>query len=83
MNSFQNSEFIQAGLRKSFQDNCSKMVRHRCYGYKTTLDGTLIIRPEEAEVVVWIFEQYKSGKSLGRIAASLEKKGILSRMGKP
>lgn len=80
MNSFQKSESIKAGLRKGFQDGSSKIARRRYYGYKTTPDGTLTINPQEAEVV---FEQYKAGKSLGKIAAGLEKQGILSPTGKP
>lgn len=83
MNSFQKSDSIKVGLRKGFQDGSSKMAKRRCYGYKTAPDGTLTIIPEEAEVVIWIFEQYKSGKSLGKIAAGLEKQGILSPRGKP
>lgn len=83
MNSFQKSESIKAGLRKSFQEGSSKMAKRRCYGYKTAPDGTLVIDPQEAEVVVWIFEQYRAGKSLGKIAAGLEKQGIPSPTGKP
>lgn len=82
MNVFEKSEVIKTGLRKGFQDGSSKMARRRCYGYKTAPDGSLTINPEEAEVVIWIFEQYKAGKSLGRIAAGLEKQGILSPTGK-
>lgn len=83
MNLFQKSESIKTGLRKGFQDGSSKMAKRRCYGYKTAPDDTLTIIPEEAEVVIWIFEQYKSGKSLGKIAAGLEKQGVLSPTGKP
>ena len=82
MNSFQKSESIKAGLRKSFQDGSSKMARRRCYGYQTAPDGTLVIDHQEARVVLWIFQQYKAGKSLGKIAADLEKQGILSPTGK-
>lgn len=82
MNSFQKSESIKAGLRKSFQDGSSKMARRRCYGYQTAPDGTLVIDHQEAGVVLWIFQQYKAGKSLGKIAAGLEKQGILSPTGK-
>ena len=78
MKSFQKSESIKAGLRKSFQDGSSKMARRRCYGYQTAPDGTLVIDPQEAEIVIWIFQQYKAGKSLGKIAAGLEKQGIPS-----
>ena len=59
------------------------MAKRRCYGYDVASDGTLVINPEEAKVVVWIFEQYKVGKSLGKIAAGLEQQGILSPTGKP
>ena len=82
MKSFQKSESIKAGLRKSFQDGSSKMARRRCYGYQTAPDGTLVIDPQEAEIVIWIFQQYKAGKSLGKIAVGLEKQGILSPSGK-
>ena len=42
----------------------------------------MIINSDEAVIVRWIFDQYLSGSSLGAIAASLEKKGILSPTGK-
>lgn len=82
MNPYQKSESIKAGIRKGFQDGSSKMARRRCYGYKTTPDGTLVIAPQEAEVVIWIFEQYRSGVSLGKIVSGLEKQGIVSPTGK-
>ena len=82
MNIIQQSESIRAGLRKGFQDGTSKMARRKCYGYDTDLDGKLVINPDEATIVHWIFDQYLSGNSLGTIAAGLEKKGILSPTGK-
>jgi len=45
-------------------------------------DGELVVNPGEAQVVCWIFEQYLSGKSLGKIAADLEQQGILSPTGR-
>ena len=57
------------------------MARRRCYGYQTAPDGTLVIDHQEAGVVLWIFQQYKAGESLGKIAAGLEKQGILSPTG--
>ena len=39
--------------------------------------------PDEAKVVSWIFERYLAGDSLGKIAAGLERQGILSPTGKP
>ena len=83
MNVIQKSEAIKAGLRKGFQDGSSKMVHRKCYGYEVGPDGKLVVNPDEAQVVCWIFEQYLSGKSLGKIAAGLEQQGIFSPTGKP
>lgn len=82
MNMIQKSEAIKAGLRKGFQDGSSKMARRKCYGYNVGSDGELTVNPDEAQVVRWIFEQYLSGNSLGKIAAGLEQQGILSPTGK-
>ena len=43
----------------------------------------MVINPDEAATVCWIFERYLSGDSLGKIAAGLEEQGIPSPMGKP
>lgn len=59
------------------------MAQRRCYGYDTGPDGELVINPDEAALVRWIFERYLSGNSLGKIAAGLEKQGIPSPTGKP
>ena len=83
MNIIKKSESIRAGLRKGFQDGTSKMAQRRCYGYDTGPDGELVINPDEAVVVRWIFERYLNGDSLGKIAAGLEEQGILSPTGKP
>lgn len=83
MNIIQKSESIRAGLRKGFQDGTSKLVQRKCYGYDVGPDGELIINPDEAVVVRWIFDRYLNGDSLGKIAAGLEKQGIPSPTGKP
>jgi len=82
MNTIQKSEAIKVGLRKGFQDGSSKMAHRKCYGYEVSPDGELVVNPDEAQVVCWIFEQYLSGKSLGKIAASLERQDILSPTGR-
>ncbi len=82
MNMIQKSEAIKAGLRKGFQDGSSKMAHRKCYGYEVGHDDELTVNPDEAQVVCWIFEQYLSGNSLGKIAAGLEQRGILSPTGK-
>ena len=83
MNIIEKSESIRVGLRKGFQDGTSKMAQRKCYGYDTGPDGGLVINPDEAVVVRWIFERYLNGDSLGRIAAGLEEQGIPSPTGKP
>ena len=83
MNVIQKSEAIRAGLRKGFQDGSSKMAKRKCYGYDINSDGELVVNPDEAQAVCWVFERYLAGDSLGKIAAGLERQGILSPTGKP
>ena len=82
MNVIQKSEALKNGLRKGFQDGSSKMAKRRCYGYEVGSDGELVVNPDEARVVCWIFEQYLAGNSLGKIAAGLERQGIPSPTGR-
>ena len=82
MNVIQKSEAIKNGLRKGFQDGSSKMAKRKCYGYEVGSDGELVVNPDEARVVCWIFEQYLAGNSLGKIAAGLERQGIPSPTGR-
>ena len=82
MKDIEKSKSIRAGLRKGFQHGTSKMAQRRCYGYDTGPDEKLVINPNEADTVRWIFECYLSGDSLGRIAAGLEAQGISSPTGK-
>lgn len=83
MKDIEKSKSIRVGLRKGFQNGTSKMAQRRCYGYDTGPDGELVINPDEATIVRWIFERYLSGDSLGKIAAELEKQSISSPTGKP
>lgn len=83
MDMIQKSNSIKAGLRKGFQDGTSKMAKRRCYGYTVNSDGELVINADETQVILWIFQQYLSGASLGKIAADLEKQGISSPTGRP
>ena len=45
------------------------MAQRKCYGYDIGVDGALVVNPNEASVVRWIFDRYLSGDSLGKIAA--------------
>lgn len=83
MNIIEKSKSIRGGLQKGFRDGTSKMAQRRCYGYDTGPDGELVINPDEATVVHWIFDRYLSGNSLGKIATGLEEQGIPSPTGKP
>ena len=76
------SEFIKAGVREGFQNGTSKYATRRCYGYDVTVDGSLVINPDEARIVRWMFQRYFHGDSLGKIASGLEKQGIFSPTGK-
>lgn len=80
MKTFEKSELIKAGIRKSFQTGNSKLARRN--GYNIGLDGTLRVNPDEANVVRWIFEQYQLGQSLGKIADGLAQQKIPSPTGK-
>lgn len=82
MRNYEKSEAIKAGLRKGFQDGSSKMAKRKCYGYDVIPEGGLMINQNEAEIVLWIFQQYLDGKSLGKIASALGAKGILSPTGR-
>ncbi|WP_297981558.1 recombinase family protein, partial [uncultured Oscillibacter sp.] len=64
-------------------DGSSKMAKRKCYGYDINPDGELVVNPDEARVVCWIFEQCLAGNSLGKIAAGLERQGIPSPTGRP
>lgn len=81
-NTFTKSANITEGLRKSFQSMDCKMANRPCYGYAMDADGELVIQDAEAFVVRWIFDRYLAGDSFGKIAAGLEKQGILSPTGK-
>ena len=83
MRNIEKSKSIRAGLQKGFHDGTSKMAQRRCYGYDTDPDGELVINPDEAAVVRWIFEHYLNGDSLGKIAAGLKEQGVPSPTGRP
>ena len=76
------SEFIKAGVREGFRNGISKYATQRCYGYDVTVDGSLVINPDEGKSVRWMFQRYLHGDILAKIASWLEKQGILSLTGK-
>lgn len=73
---------IRDGLQKSFQSGTSSKVSTVCYGYKVTHSGELVIDSSEAKIVTFIFHQFMSGNSLGKISDALACMGISSPTGK-
>ncbi len=53
------------------------------YGYRMAANNTLVVVPEEAEVVRWIYEMYLSGCGSRKIADTLNAAGILNVKGLP
>ncbi len=76
------SELIKNGLKKRFQSGSSSKASTSCYGYKATTEGNLIVYPIEAIYVIHIFDRFVAGDSLGKIASSLTRMGVLSPTGK-
>ena len=82
MNMIKKGEAIRSSLQKGFQEGTSKLTHRRCFGYNVGSDGELITNSDEAAIVRWIFDQYLGGSSLGKIAADLERKDVLSPTGR-
>ena len=76
------SEQIRAGLRKSFQSGTSAKASTVRYGYKVSRAGELVIDPAEADTVLFIFQHFMNGYSLGKISAALAHMGIVSPSGR-
>lgn len=83
LHEYRKKQIHSGRFAKRFQDGTSKIAQRRCYGYGTGPDGELVLSPDEAAIVCWIFECYLSGDSLGKIAGGLEKHGVPSPTDKP
>ena len=76
------SEQIKAGLQKSFRSGKSSKASIVCYGYRIDSKGKLKIHPNEATYVVYIFERFAAGDSLGKISDGLFLMDVPSPTGK-
>jgi hypothetical protein len=76
------SSKIKEALRQGFLNGTSKLADRKCYGYDRTAYGSLVINQKEAAIVKWVFESYRDGDSLGKIAKDMENRGISSPTGK-
>ena len=76
------SEQIKAGLQKSFRSGKSSKASTVCYGYRIDSKGKLKIHPDEATHLVYIFESFATGDSLGKISDGLFLMDVPSPTGK-
>lgn len=73
---------IVLSMNQKIMDGTSSIYSRPCYGYRKADDGTLVIVPEEAENVQFIFDLYLSGKSIIGIMGELERRNIPSPTGR-
>ena len=73
---------IQWGMVKRAEEGTSGFYRRRCYGYQHDEKGRLVIKPEEADIVRFVFSSYLEGKGYHAIAGELTEKGVPSPNGK-
>ncbi len=76
------SQNVKLGLQYRYQQGLVQVNHNRFLGYTKDGEGRLVIEPEEAEVVKWIYREYLEGASLAQIGKSLEADGILTAAGK-
>jgi DNA invertase Pin-like site-specific DNA recombinase len=68
------SENVKWGKRKRAMNG--KPPMYPPYGYRKHGEDQMVIFPEEAEIVRWIFESYEHGMPIAEITATLLKNGI-------
>ena len=76
------SDRIKAGLQRSFRSGKSAKASIVCYGYRVDSKGKLQTYSAEAAHVVYIFERFAAGDSLGKISDALFLMDIPSPTGK-
>ena len=75
------SQNVKLGLQYRYQQGKVQINHNRFLGYTKDADGNLIIDPEQAETVKRIYREYLEGLSMDKIAAGLERDGILTGAG--
>ncbi len=77
------SSSISANEKWSIQKRFEQgkfVIGYPPYGYKNE-DGRMVVIPEQAEIVRWIFAEYMHGKGSYKLAGELNARGIPSRKG--
>ena len=77
------SQNVKLGLQFCYQRGEVQVNHSRFLGYTKDENVRLVIDSEQAEVVRRIFREYLDGYSTGKIAACLERDGILTGAGNP
>lgn len=76
------SENVTWSVRKRFADGRVSVPYSIFLGYDKGPDGNLVINPEEAKIVVLIYQMFMGGKSPASIAKYLTEQGIPTPGGK-
>ena len=76
------SQNVKMSIQFRYQQGKVQINHNRFLGYTKDADGKLIIDPEQAEVVKRIYRKYLDGYSMDKIAAGLERDGVLTGAGK-
>lgn len=76
------SQNVKLGLQFRYQNGQVQVNHNRFLGYTKDAEGHLVIDPAQAEAVKRIYREYLEGYSMDKIAASLERDGILTGAGK-
>ena len=76
------SQNVKMGIQFRYQQGKVQINHNRFLGYTKDADGNLVIDPEQAEIVKRIYREYLEDLSMDKIAAGLERDGILTGAGK-
>lgn len=75
------SQNVKLGLQFRYQAGKVQVNHNRFLGYTKDDEGSLVIAPEEAEIVLRIYREYLEGASLFQIGQGLEADGIKTAAG--
>lgn len=76
------SENCTWGIRRRFEQGQHKMSTKRFLGYDTDEDGKLVVNLQQAKIVVRLYEEFLSGKTVDYIARIFKAEKIKSWDGK-
>lgn len=70
------SENSQWGIRSLFRQGVMHLNANRFYGYDKDKEGRLVINPEQAKVVRWIYQSYMDGVNPDVLARKLNENKV-------